>query len=195
MIKVCLPDLRADPVPGAVRHDGEQPRLELFPAPEFWERIEGPHKRFLNGILGVRRPCDQYGGAVRDRAVSADELTICLMVAAACGFNQALVADGGDSPGAAVFYLHPPSPQILGAEVTAETRSPMAISLHRSRRCRQRNAIAHRCRRCRTRPPGRCSGGARRNVVRAGGLSEPEAVRQIECHSEPETQTAGWYAR
>ena len=51
------------------------------------------------------------------------------MVAAACGFNQALVADGGDSPGAAVFYLHPPSPQILGAEVTAETRSPMAISL------------------------------------------------------------------
>src|SRR5215472_3556767 len=128
MIEACLPGLRPSLVPGAVGHDGEQPRLELFAPPEPPESVEGPHKRFLNGVLGVCRPRDQYRGAMRDRAVAADEFTVGLMIAAARGFDQAFVADSGGRSRAAVVYLHRRSPRVRGADVAADTRSPMAIS-------------------------------------------------------------------
>jgi len=66
---------------------------------------------------------------MRDRAVAADEFTVGLMITAARGFDQAVVADSGGRSSAAIVYLHPRSPRVRDAGVAAETRSPMAISL------------------------------------------------------------------
>ena len=96
--------------------------------PEAREGVEGAHERFLNGVLGIGGPGDQDGGAVRGRAVAADEFTVGFLIAGGRGLDQVLLANRGGGPGAAV-YGQPQLARVHDAGVAAETISHMTISL------------------------------------------------------------------
>ena len=106
-----------------------RPGFEGCPLPEPGESVEGAHEGFLNGVFGVGGPGEQDGGAVRGRAVAADEFTVGLLIAAGCGLDQVLLANGGGRPGAAVVYGQPRLARVHDAGVAAEPISHMAISL------------------------------------------------------------------